>query len=148
MTAILNDKAIIDGQTVAAGDRIQKATVESIGIDNIVLEMDGGATRTIKIFSEANMQAMPQKNPSNGLGQEQGKDGRPSGRNNNKHKRRQMMQQQPPPGMMPAQKPPSSSNQELPPGFDKIPAEYRAKALEKWNSMSEEEKNQIRQHSQ
>ena len=147
LTAILNDKAIIDGQTVAAGDRIQKATVESINIDSVVLEMEGESTRTLKIFSEANMQAMPERNTSSGLGQEQGMQRR--GRSNNRHERKSMMPAPKNGGVKQAPAPqPSSSNQDLPPDFDKIPDKYKAKALEQWGKMSEEEKNRIRQHSQ
>jgi hypothetical protein len=145
LTGIFDNSAIIDGQIVSAGARIQKATVESINIDSVVLEMEGGATRTISIFSPANMQPIPEQQISAGLGQEQSGGGQPQGNNNKK--RRKANKQQSRDMVMPAP-PQAPSNQGLPPGFDKVPPEFREKAMEKWNSLSEEEKNQVLQHNQ
>ena len=120
LIAIFDNSAIIDGQTVAAGDRIQKATVAEINMDNVVLDMGGGVTRTIEIFSDANMQPMPEQNAMNGLGQMEGRNNRPSGRPGPRRRNMRMQQNSNPPVMI-----------QQPPNIQGLPANIPPEVLEK-----------------
>jgi hypothetical protein len=50
LSAIYKDQAVIDGQTVKAGDRIEKATVEKILLASVIIQEDGKPSREIKMF--------------------------------------------------------------------------------------------------
>jgi hypothetical protein len=50
LTAIYKDQAVIDGRTVKAGDRIEKATVETILLSSVMIQEDGQSPRELKMF--------------------------------------------------------------------------------------------------
>ena len=50
LTAIYRDQAVIDGRTVKAGDRIEKATGETVLLSRVMIQEDGQSPRELKMF--------------------------------------------------------------------------------------------------
>lgn len=120
LTAIYLNKAVINGQEVAVGGRIGKATLESIASFSVTIQIEGeDNTRTLDMFTGQNGGSMGNPNnnrPSRGSSRSQrpgpgmsspppmpvmapggpGGGGREAFRNMSPEQRRQMMEQMPP----------------------------------------------------